>query len=97
MKFMLLVVFGIWVALSLNSYPYISQAEVCFVGGIASQYIRSCLIFTATREAGARLDYISCYIIFIIISYNQSLTITYYIVQVSEITERNKIGDKQKF
>ncbi|XP_068489845.1 albumin-2-like [Phaseolus vulgaris] len=54
MKFMLLVVFGIWVALSLNSYPYISQAEVCFVGGIASQYIRSCLIFTATREAGAR-------------------------------------------
>jgi len=75
---------GIWVGMTLwNRYTYISQDEVCYVGGIAPQYIRSCLIFTATREAGSRLDYISCYIIFIITSYHQSLTISYYIVQVS--------------
>jgi len=46
---------GIWVAVTLgNRYSYVSQAEVCFAGGIAPQYIRSCLIFTATREAGSR-------------------------------------------
>ncbi|WVY96325.1 hypothetical protein V8G54_028476 [Vigna mungo] len=46
---------GIWVAVTLRDrYSYVSQAEVCFVGGIAPQYIRSCLIFTATREAGSR-------------------------------------------
>ncbi|RDX69074.1 hypothetical protein CR513_51858, partial [Mucuna pruriens] len=47
---------GIWVAVTLgDAYQYSSQAEVCFVGGIAPQYIRSCLIYTATRPSGSRM------------------------------------------
>ncbi|RDY04793.1 hypothetical protein CR513_11448, partial [Mucuna pruriens] len=42
---------GIWVAVTLrNRYRHLSQAEVCFVGGIAPQYIRSCIEFTAIRD-----------------------------------------------
>ncbi|XP_022640663.1 uncharacterized protein LOC106770006 [Vigna radiata var. radiata] len=47
---------GIWVAVTLGDRysRYVSQAEICFVRRIAPQYIRSCLIYTATREAGSR-------------------------------------------
>ncbi|KAJ1432402.1 Hemopexin-like repeat [Sesbania bispinosa] len=47
---------GIWVAASINNehYNYTAQDEVCFVGGIAPQYIRAAQLFVATREAGLR-------------------------------------------
>ncbi|XP_061348581.1 uncharacterized protein LOC133293962 [Gastrolobium bilobum] len=46
---------GIWVSSTLgNVYRYADQHQVCFVGGIAPQYIRSAQLFTATRPAGAR-------------------------------------------
>ncbi|KAJ1377383.1 Hemopexin-like repeat [Sesbania bispinosa] len=47
---------GIWVTASINNeyYNYTSQDEVCFVGGIAPQYIRAAQLFIITREAGSR-------------------------------------------
>ncbi|TKY58267.1 Albumin-2 protein [Spatholobus suberectus] len=42
---------GIWVAVTLRGqYHHFSQAEVCFAGGIAPQYIRSCVVYTAIRD-----------------------------------------------
>ncbi|XP_061341891.1 uncharacterized protein LOC133288198 [Gastrolobium bilobum] len=46
---------GIWVPGTLgNLCQYPNQQEVCFVGGVAPQYIRSAQVFTAARSAGAR-------------------------------------------
>ncbi|KAJ1432378.1 Hemopexin-like repeat [Sesbania bispinosa] len=46
---------GIWVAATLGDlYDCPSQDEVCFVAGIAPQYIRSAQLFLATRQAGSR-------------------------------------------
>ncbi|KAJ1432379.1 Hemopexin-like repeat [Sesbania bispinosa] len=46
---------GVWVAATLaDQYNYPSQDEVCFVAGIAPQYIRSAQLFIATRQAGSR-------------------------------------------
>ncbi|KAL2326640.1 hypothetical protein Fmac_025698 [Flemingia macrophylla] len=42
---------GIWVSVTLrNRYRYPNQAEVCFVGGIAPQFIRSCIVYIAIRD-----------------------------------------------
>ncbi|PSS04825.1 Albumin-2 like [Actinidia chinensis var. chinensis] len=46
---------GIWVAQALgNRYQYPSQDEVCFVEGVARQYIRSAQTFRLVRERGSR-------------------------------------------
>ncbi|XP_020230846.1 uncharacterized protein LOC109811496 [Cajanus cajan] len=42
---------GIWVGVTLRGrYNHVSQAEVCFAAGIAPQYIRSCIVYTAIRD-----------------------------------------------
>ncbi|KAL7208043.1 hypothetical protein ACSBR1_029906 [Camellia fascicularis] len=46
---------GIWVAQTLrDQYGYPSQDEVCFVAGIAPQYIRSAQLFRLTVPTGSR-------------------------------------------
>ncbi|GLT35339.1 hypothetical protein SLA2020_098030 [Shorea laevis] len=46
---------GIWVSQTLGDlYRYPRQDEVCFIGGIARQYIRSAQLFQGTREFGSR-------------------------------------------
>ncbi|XP_052197283.1 uncharacterized protein LOC127804459 [Diospyros lotus] len=46
---------GIWVSQTLgNLYQCPAQDEVCFIGAIACQYIRSAQLFQVTREFGSR-------------------------------------------
>jgi hypothetical protein len=46
---------GIWVGCTLTNNQHENQQEICFVGGIAPQYIRSAQEFILTRQPGSQL------------------------------------------